>query len=40
MHPESEENKKFRVKTYNSIMELTGRFPGMDFSNEIDYFKD
>ena len=36
MHPESEENKKFRVKTYNSIMELTGRFPGMDFSDEID----
>ncbi len=40
MHPETQEHKKFRAKTYNSILELTSRFPGMDFSKEMEYFKD
>jgi len=39
MHPESEEHKKFKAKTYQSIIELSSRFPGMDFSNEIEHFK-
>ena len=38
MHPESEEHKKFKAKTYHSIIELSNRFPGMDFSDEIEYF--
>jgi hypothetical protein len=40
MHPESEEHKKFRAKTYKAILELSSRFPSMDFSSEIEYFKD
>ena len=40
MHPDSEEHNKFRAKTYNAIMELSSRFPDMDFSTEIQFFKD
>jgi hypothetical protein len=39
MHPESEEHRKFKAKTYDLIIELSSRFPDMDFSKEIDYFK-
>jgi hypothetical protein len=40
MHPESEEHQKFRSKTYNAIVELANRFPKLDLSSELKFFKD
>ena len=40
MHPDSEEHRKFRSKTYNAIVDLANRFPKMDFSSELEFFKD
>lgn len=40
LHPNSEEHAKFRAKIYKAILELSNRFPNMDFSHEIQFFRD
>ena len=39
MHPNSAEHQKFVNKFRDMAISLSGRFPDLDFSNEIDHFK-